>query len=115
MALQDIQNKLREWKADDIYRHSKSLIEYRSKMVTGEYYFVLSWRLSLNLFGIAEPIIQSKTFHTQTLAQEPLSVNPNGDLHRLNQLLSIYDNEFFLKVEDAYTRRIQELNPDGFF
>jgi hypothetical protein len=115
MALQEIRDKFGRWKADDIYRHSKSFREYQSNMVAGEYYYVLSWRLSLNFFGIAEPIVQTKTFHTQTLAPEPLSDNPDGDLHRLNQLLPMYDNEFLQKVEDAYTRRIQELNPDGFF
>lgn len=84
-------------------------------MVTGEYYYIISWRLSLTLFGIAEPIVQVKKFHTQTLAPDPLSDNPSADIHRLDKLLPAFDYEFLQKVDDAYSKRLEELNPDGFF
>lgn len=115
MVLQEIRNRLEQWRGEDIYNNSKSYKEFASRMVPGEYYYVISWRLSLMLFGIAEPIIQEKKFHTQTLAPEPISDNPNADLHRLNTLLPAFDNEFLQKVDEAYTRRLEELNPEGFF
>jgi hypothetical protein len=115
MTIKEIREKLEQWKADDIYKSSKSYKEYKSNMVAGEFFYVLSWRLSLNFIGIPEPIVQNKKFHTQTLAIEPLSDNPDADLHRLNRLLPAFDDEFLQKVDAAYGMRIEELNPPGFF
>lgn len=115
MTLQHVQNKLRQWKTDEIYLNSKSYKEHKSNMFHGEYIFVLTWRLDLRLWGISETILQTKLFQTQTLSKEPLSKNPDGDIYRLNQLLPKYDNDFIQTVEDAITKHLEDLNPNGFF
>lgn len=115
MNIQEIRDRLDTWKANDFYSHSKSYRERQSNMVPGEFFYILSWRLNLSLYNIADPIVQTKHFHTQTLSPNPLSENPIVDLYRLNSLLPAFDNEFMQKVDDAYTKRLEELNPPGFF
>ena len=114
MGIHEIRKRLEQWHVEDFYKNSKSFKEYKSNIVPGEYYYILTWRLNLTLFGISEPIIQVKKFHTQTLSPEPLSDNPNADLQRLNGLLPTFDTEFLQKVDEVYGKHIDDINPPGF-
>jgi hypothetical protein len=115
MPIQEIRDKLKEWKSEQIYPDSKSFRELNSPIVPGEFYFILDQRTTINLGGHKKQVLIRRTFHTQTLSPEPLSQNPSSDLYILERLLPAFDNEFLQSVENEITSILQEINPDGFF
>ena len=86
-----------------------------SPVSKGEYFYKLEQVVKLNFPGVTKTVQLKKTFHTLTLAPEPITDNPVGDLHRLNQLLPVFDNEFYQLVEGQINQIIDEINPQGFF
>ncbi len=93
-----IRQTIENWKAAKRYTyHQKELIVAgKSPIVDGE--TVLRFKNSLKSFFCQGKLIPveytSKLFHTTTLSDHPISINPNADEYKLKAFLEKFDDEF---------------------
>lgn len=111
-ALQIIRTVIQKWQGERRFTfEQKQVHSYKSPITEGE--FVLRFTNSLHSFfcnGTLIPIIlTSRPFHTNTLSEQPLSENVNGDKYRLEKHLEEFDNLFYTEVDNKLSECIDTL------
>lgn len=90
---------------------NKKVDSYKSPITDDE--FVLRFSNSVNSFfcnGQLIPInLISKPFLTNTISDNPLSQNINGDKYRLEKFLEEFDEQFYKEVENKLENCIETL------
>ena len=107
-----MQEVITKWKSERRFTfENKQVHPYKSPITDGE--FILRFSNLLNSFFCDKQKIEisltSRSFHTSTLSDNPLSENPNGDKHRLEKFLEEFDNEFYTQVEQKLNDCIDTL------
>ncbi len=90
---------------------NKKVDSFKSPIIDDE--FVLRFSNSVNSFfckGQLIPInLVSKPFHTNTISNNTLSKNFNGDKYRLEKFLEEFDEQFYKEVENKLENCIETL------
>jgi hypothetical protein len=111
-AIKIMQDVITRWKSERRFPvENKQVFSYKSPITVGEY--VLRFSNSINSFFCDKQKIEitltSRTFHTATLSDKPLSDNPNGDKYRLQKFLEEFDNDFHMEIEQVLNDCIDTL------
>lgn len=111
-AIQLLRDIIAKWRGERQFTfENKQINSYRSPITENE--FVLRFSNSVNTFfcnGKLIPIeLISRPFHTNTINDNPISHNPNGDKYRLEKFLQEFDEEFYRLVENKLSDCIEAL------
>jgi hypothetical protein len=111
-AINSIREAITNWKGKRNFTfENKQIYSYNSPIINGE--FVLRFSNSLNSFfcngNTIEISLTSRSFHTGTLSDTPISDNPNGDKYRLEKFLEEFDEAFYTEVERKLNDCIETL------